>query len=456
MEFDIQKCSSKDHSNNDAFLYCYNCQIYLCKKCESFHSNLFQNHSLYKLDQNINDIFTGYCQKDNHNQILEFYCKTHNELCCASCICVLKGKGKGQHSSCEICFLEDIKDEKKNKLKDNINILEELSVKLDESINNLKNAFNKIDERNEKTKIKFMEIFTKLRNILNQTEDELLLDIDTEFKNNFFDKDFVKSAEKLPKKIILSLEKGKKIDGDWGNENKLNFLINDCIKIEKNIQDIKTINENIEKFRKSNDNIHIQYEEKNYDDEINYYLQILKNIFKENKSNAFIKQKEMEKKINDLNQKISHLYDINFLIKFNISEYPLIFLSHINEKTCFDTSGPWEGYSPHLWEITPQNGNQIFTIIRNGDGTYLIKNKYSGYFVGMEVKDGEWKLVMREKGDNYQKFKFIYVEEDYFLIENEKGKFIDLINNDTQNGAIIKPNDKTNSLGQQWKIQLVK
>ena len=456
MEFDIQKCSSKDHSNNDAFIYCYNCQIYLCKKCESFHSNLFQNHSLYKLDQNIKDIFTGYCKKDNHNQILEFYCKTHNELCCASCICVLKGKGKGQHSSCEICFLEDIKEEKKNKLKDNINILEELSVKLDESINNLKNAFNKIDERNEKTKIKFMEIFTKLRNILNQTEDELLSDIDSEFKNNFFDKDFVKSAEKLPKKIILSLEKGKKIDGDWDNENKLNLLINDCIKIEKNIQDIKTINENIEKFRKSNDNIHIQYEEKNYDDEINYYLQILKNIFKENKSNAFIKQKEMEKKINDLNQKISHLYDINFLIKFNISEYPLIFLSHINEKTCFDTSGPWEGYSPHLWEITPQNGNQIFTIIRNEDGTYLIKNKYSGYFVGMEVKDGEWKLVMREKGDNYQKFKFIYVEEDYFLIENEKGKFIDLINNDTQNGAIIKPNDKTNSLGQQWKIQLIK
>ena len=63
---------------------------------------------------------------------------------------------------------------------------------------------------------------------------------------------------------------------------------------------------------------------------------------------------------------------------------------------------------------------------------------------------------MREKGDNYQKFKFIYIEEDYFLIENEKGKFIDLINNDTQNGAIIKPNDKTNSLGQQWKIQLIK
>ena len=456
MELNMKKCSSKEHFNINAFLFCNNCQVYLCKKCESFHSNLFQNHSLFKLDQDIKDIFTGYCQKDNHNQILEFYCKTHNELCCASCICVLKGRGKGFHSSCEICFLEDIKEDKKNKLKDNINTLEELTIKLDESINKLKNAFNKINERKEKIKNKFMEMFTKLRNLLNQTEDEILLDIDNEFKNNFFGEDFVKNAEKLPKKIKISLEKGKKVDDGWGNEKKLNLLINDCIKIEKNIQDIKTMNGYIEKFKNSDENIHIKYEEKNYDDEMNYYLQILKNIFIENKSNIYIKQNEMEKEINDLNEKISHLYDINFLIKFSISEYSFAFLSRINEATCFDTSCSGKGYSPHLWEFQSNNVNQIFTIFRNKDGTYLIKNKHSGYFVGMEDKNGEWEFVMREKGENYQKFKFIHVEKDYFLIENEKGKFIDLIYNDTQNGAQIKPNDKTNSLGQQWKIHLLK
>ena len=454
MEFHNKKCSSKDHSNNNAILYCYNCQIYLCKKCESFHSNLFQNHSLFKLEQDIKDIFTRNCQKDNHNQILEFYCKTHNELCCASCICILKGKGKGQHSSCEICFLEDVKEVKKNNLKDNLNTLEELSIKLDESINTLKNAFNKINERKEKIKIKFMEIFTKLRNDLNQREDEILLDIDNEFKNNFFGEDFVRNAEKLPKKIEISLEKGKKIDGNWGNENKLNLLINDCIKIEKNIQDIKTMNGHIEKYKNSDKDIYIKYEKQNYDDEINYCSQILKNIFKQDKSNIYIKQKEMEKDINDLNQKISHLYDSIFLIKFNISEYSFAFFSRINETTCFDTSS--EGLYPHLWKFQTNNINQIFTIIRNKDETYLIRNKHSGNFVGIEDKDGEWKLVMSKKGENYQKFKFIYVEKDYFLIEDEKGKFIDLINNVAQNGAQIKPNDKTDSLCQQWKIQLLK
>jgi len=168
MESNLKKCSNKDHSNMSAILYCLNCQIYLCKKCETFHNNLFQNHSLYKLEQDIKDIFTGYCQKNNHNQILEFYCKTHKELCCASCLCVLKGKGKGQHSSCDICYLEDIKEDKKNKLKNNISILEKLSLKLNESINNLKNTFNKLNERKEKIKIKYMEAFTKLRNALNQ------------------------------------------------------------------------------------------------------------------------------------------------------------------------------------------------------------------------------------------------------------------------------------------------
>ena len=63
MENNIIKCSLKDHNNMNSILYCYNCKIYLCKKCETFHSNLFQNHSLFKLDQDIKDpkdIFTGY------------------------------------------------------------------------------------------------------------------------------------------------------------------------------------------------------------------------------------------------------------------------------------------------------------------------------------------------------------------------------------------------------------
>ena len=46
-----------------------------------------------------------------------------------------------------------------------------------------------------------MELFTRLRNALNQREDEILEDIDSEFSINFFGEDLVESAVKLPKKI---------------------------------------------------------------------------------------------------------------------------------------------------------------------------------------------------------------------------------------------------------------
>ena len=56
-------CSSKAHSKNKASFYCPNCKIYICKNCEAFHSNFFESHNLYELNNNIKEIFTGICQK---------------------------------------------------------------------------------------------------------------------------------------------------------------------------------------------------------------------------------------------------------------------------------------------------------------------------------------------------------------------------------------------------------
>ena len=58
---------------------------------------------------------------------LEYYCKDHNILCCAACISKIEGKGNSQHKDCNICFIEDIKEEKKRNLKENIIFLEKLS-----------------------------------------------------------------------------------------------------------------------------------------------------------------------------------------------------------------------------------------------------------------------------------------------------------------------------------------
>lgn len=108
-----QKCSSKEHENNDAVFFCQECKIYICNKCEKYHSILFQNHHLLNLNKEINNIFTGFCKEQNHFNKLDYYCKTHNILCCAACISKIKSKGNGEHTNCEVCNIEDIKEKKK-------------------------------------------------------------------------------------------------------------------------------------------------------------------------------------------------------------------------------------------------------------------------------------------------------------------------------------------------------
>ena len=55
------------------------------------------------------------------------------------------------------------------------------------------------------------------------------------------------------------MERGKIKDDDWKDKDKLNSLINDCINIENNINDINIINENIKKCNSIED-LNIQNE----------------------------------------------------------------------------------------------------------------------------------------------------------------------------------------------------
>ena len=121
------KCSFTEHEEINANIYYFNCKVYMCNKCEVFHSKLLKNHRVTKIENNIEEIFTGFCKEIIHNNKLEFFCKNHNELCCAACISKINIKGYGKHKDCEVLNIEDIKDEKLDKLRDNINLLEELS-----------------------------------------------------------------------------------------------------------------------------------------------------------------------------------------------------------------------------------------------------------------------------------------------------------------------------------------
>ena len=135
-------------------------------------------------------------------------------------------------------------------MEENIKLLESLSNNIEKTINEFKIIYEKINENMEELKLKIQKIFTNIRNKLNEKEDELLLEVDNKYNNLFFKEDIIKKSEALPNKIKLSLEKGKIINNEWNDENKLYSLINDCINIEKNINDINMINENILKYNR--------------------------------------------------------------------------------------------------------------------------------------------------------------------------------------------------------------
>jgi len=166
MNSNIKKCTMEEHKEIDAISFCIECKIYMCNKCEKLHSDLFKKRHQSKIikDKNMQDIFSGICEEENHIDELIYFCKTHNKLCCAKCIAKIKAKKNGQHNDCDVCLIEEIENEKKNKLKENIKCLEDLSITFEESIDEIKKIFEKINEDKELLKMNIQKIFTKLRN----------------------------------------------------------------------------------------------------------------------------------------------------------------------------------------------------------------------------------------------------------------------------------------------------
>ena len=157
----------------------------------------------------------------------------------------MKEKGYGIHKDCETYIIENIKEEKKKSLEENMKMLKELSKNIENSIKELKSIFDIINKEKDEIKIKIQTIFTKIRKELNNREEQLLMQIDEKYDDLFFKEELIKTSEKLPKKIVLFKEKCENINKFWNEPDKLSSLINDYINIEKNIEQINEINEKI-------------------------------------------------------------------------------------------------------------------------------------------------------------------------------------------------------------------
>ena len=221
----------------------------------------------------MNDI----CKEINHQNKLDYYCNNHNMLCCAACIAKIEGKGNGQHSNCNICYIENIKEEKNNILEANIKYLEEMSTYFNNSISEIKKKFQLLNNDKNDLKAKITHIFKKLRNLLRERESQLLKEVDEKFNNLFSDLDMLKEIEELPSKIQSNIIKGNSIKNEWKDNNKLISMITDCIDIENNVKDIKLIHNNIQRYDLNNMSI-IEFSPK--EKELENFIYIIKEFGK--------------------------------------------------------------------------------------------------------------------------------------------------------------------------------
>ncbi len=117
-------------------------------------------------------------------------------MCCSACLSKLNKEGDGQHKDCDVCYIEEIKDEKKNKLKENIKLLEDLQNTFDENIKILKEIYTNIEKNKEDLKLIVQNIFTKIRNIINERETILLSEIEDIYKTKYFNEDLINKTNK--------------------------------------------------------------------------------------------------------------------------------------------------------------------------------------------------------------------------------------------------------------------
>ena len=330
-----KNCSSKEHQNEPSISFCQKCEIYMCSKCDQIHTNLCPNHKIINIQKSsfFPENFTIFCSVEKHHQIqLDYFCKTHNQLCCAACIAKIKDKENGQHKDCEVCSINDIKEEKKNFLDKNLLFLENLEKNFEKKYEEIKDIYNTILQAKKEVENYIKKIFSEIKENVNKREQELINEVNNQFNYLYCNEENFKKSENLNNKINTYLNKAKKLNkkfnnnsrNDFINNNNLIYFINECIDIEKNINQINIINENLKKC------------------DLNFNIRIKFKPFIEEAEKAEKSEGTEENSINSLIQKIQTLgeiYQQKINSNFSLKKYPLNIT--LNEKRKFDISGEY-------------------------------------------------------------------------------------------------------------------
>ena len=156
-----------------------------------------------------------------------------------------------------------------------------------------------------------------------------MLEIDKQFNDIYLDENVLKKCEKLPNKVKYSLEKGKKIEDEY-NENKLALFVNQCLNIENNIKDIKTLDEKIDKCKKEND-LEIIFD---YKEQLNLISEIISQFGKISiPDNIIIDSVIIDKNKTKQNAIVNWIKE---KINKDIIKFETIFIMSLNGTSCKD------------------------------------------------------------------------------------------------------------------------
>lgn len=165
-----EKCKQQD-----AVVFCSNCNQFICDKCENMHQlfSELKSHQIVSLDQVREDATnmvrtskqTLHCPK-HPSEKLKIYCETCSELICSDCIVKL-------HKDHDYDLVVDIFSKHKEEIVAHVQPLKQQLEEANKSLLKFSTREKDIKEQNETVKKKLHEEFDELCKILDQRRAEL-------------------------------------------------------------------------------------------------------------------------------------------------------------------------------------------------------------------------------------------------------------------------------------------
>jgi hypothetical protein len=269
----------------------------------------------------------------------------------------------------------------------------------------------------------------------------------------------IKKGEKLPKKMNSSLEKGKIVNNEWDNDNKLNYIIFNCVNIENNIKEINEINDCIKRYRTTNRQIKFFPEEEEFNKNLKKVETFgeIKTIMIYNDLLNISIQDSIENKDNDigiLNEEIRPINEIEEIRPIKVIE-EIRPIEEKSKKKCKKGKKIFEDdISIFIRAIKEQNGEYYYNNIqtkliydarRDGDNYKFchlkcnnIPNTFSliitdngakfGFFRSIPIGgDGPWREDNKAFFFSYDKNKIYKIRKEKYVVGFDDTYFVQTI-----------------------------